>query len=124
MMYDDNHFCPDCWDARSAAAPPRCKRPTMHMTTRVMKVTAIFEDDQGGKTIVETDDFDYVELDMHRTDEPQAWLDNYRQTLMNNDHEIRVHIHRVRTYRVYPGDRPNPVEIEDPNVVESDGDGR
>lgn len=125
MNDDDQHYCPDCWDHRASPAPARCRRPTLHQPVRVVKMTVILEDDQGGKIFVETDNFDWVEMDIHRTDEPQHWLFEQRTTLMNNDHEVIVHAHRVRTYRVYPGDKADPTPIlEDPNVMESDGDGR
>ena len=120
---NDSHFCPDCWDARSAAAPPRCKRPTMHQTTRVVKVTLVLEDSDGGKMIIESDDFDWVEMDIHRTNPPQSWFDGtfYRETLMDNDHEIGVQVHRAKTYRIYPGDKPDPTPVlDDPNIVEAD----
>lgn len=125
MNDDDNYFCPSCWDERGKAAPPRCRRPTLHQATRVVKVTTVLEDDKGGKVIIETDNFDWVEMDIHRTEEPQGWFDNYRQTLLNNDHEMIVKVHRARTYKIYPGDKADPTPVlDDPNVVESDGDGR
>jgi hypothetical protein len=82
----------------------------------------VLEDSDGGKVMIETEEFDWVEMDIHRTDEPQAWLDNYRQTLLNNDHEIIVQAHRARSYKIYPGNKPDPTPVlDDPNIVDADG---
>jgi len=122
VRYDDDHFCPSCWDARSAAAPPRCKRPQAHSTARVVKVTTIFEDDKGGKTIIECDDFQWVEVDTHKTDPPVPWGYLQQPMMMSLDNELIVHIHRAKKYRVYPGDRPDPTPVlDDPNIVDADG---
>ena len=95
----------------------------MHMATRVVKATIVLEDDQGGKVIIESDQFDWVEMDIHRTNPPQSWWDGtfYRETLADNDHEVIAHIHRARTYKIYPGNKADPTPVlDDPNIVEAD----
>ena len=90
---------------------------------RVAKVTIILEDEQGGQITFYSDEFDSVDIDSRLTDPPTLYSYPLLESYQSSDREFSVNLHRVRKYTIGTP-RENPVEIEDPNVVESDGDGR
>ena len=117
----DDYYCPSCWDKRTSPAPARCTRPGLHNHEEAVKVEIIVHRGNGDVMKIMSDDFEYVEFETIR--EQVQWLD--RDSLFKavplGKMDLILTVKRAGTYKIWQ-QRPEPVAIDDGNVVEEGGE--
>lgn len=114
----EDYYCPDCWDKRTSPAPARCTRPDLHNHEEADRVEIIVHRGNGDVMHISSDDFEYVEFETIREKIPWLEQDMYH-TIRAGKTDMILTVKRAGTFKIWQ-ERPEPVAIDDGNVVEQD----